>query len=153
MDVAGQGKRCPAIGRICWSDRVGDGGFPQGWIWQCWWEKNGWISRRDKQGCTMTPLPCKVERHRECCGQGAEKRKDSASSAFFLSSRAVVPSCLTRPSGYKLWSSLDYSSCPFTSFSIGSTATLHLSLPLCNFWVLLASRFAKMIEKDRGWRK
>lgn len=28
----------------------------------------------------MTPLPCKVERHSECCGQGAEKRKDSASS-------------------------------------------------------------------------
>lgn len=41
----------------------------------------------------MTPLTCKVERHRECCGQGAEKRKDSASFCSCL----LVNLCLFCP--------------------------------------------------------
>lgn len=35
MDAAAQGKGHPALAvSVCLSEGVGDGGFPQGWIWQ-----------------------------------------------------------------------------------------------------------------------
>lgn len=33
----------------------------------------------------MTPLPCKVERHRECCGQG-QRRESACSYLLFVPS-------------------------------------------------------------------